>query len=275
VNVFKRQIDFLNKFYEIAPLNSIIHSSGKRTARTKIAITFDDGYRCIYEHAYPILKRKNIPATVFLPVNCIENNLPIWTDMVKHYIGSTKTKKIELLDTNYKLSFDLVTLEDKLNAIKQIKKMLKSLPNDQRIERLEELKKQTEVLNTDNNLLQMCSWKEIKEMSEHNITFGGHTMNHPILSSIPLLDTVRYEVNESKKIIENKTSKLVSAFAYPNGQPEDFNDDIKKIVKGSGYKLACTTIFGKNDTNTDPYELKRIYTSGDSLLRFAFRLMRN
>ena len=30
------------------------------------AVTFDDGYRDIYENAYPMLKRKGIPAAIFV-----------------------------------------------------------------------------------------------------------------------------------------------------------------------------------------------------------------
>jgi len=36
-----------------------------------VAITFDDGYRCLIEHALPVLQRFGFPATVFVPTSAI------------------------------------------------------------------------------------------------------------------------------------------------------------------------------------------------------------
>ena len=45
---------------------------GRQKAPTlPIAITFDDGYRSIYENAWPVLRRHGMTATVFLVAGCI------------------------------------------------------------------------------------------------------------------------------------------------------------------------------------------------------------
>ena len=36
------------------------------SSRKRVAITFDDGFSCVYKNAFPVLERENIPATVFL-----------------------------------------------------------------------------------------------------------------------------------------------------------------------------------------------------------------
>jgi len=251
VKLFEKQIRFLRRFYQIVSLESLSATAGE-SGRTKIAITFDDGYYCVYKYAYPILKKLAIPATVFIAASLTENNTPVWTDLVDCYLKERRNKLLGFPDKN----------------------TLKTLPDAQR---LEVLKKMSEKITLPANIqsaLQMCSWNEIREMSKNNITFGGHTMTHPILSKISL-EQAKYEIQESKKIIESKINKPVNTFAYPNGQPDDFNPEIKQIVKNAGYKLACSTIFGKNDLRADPYELKRIYTSGNNLVKFALRLIRN
>lgn len=252
VKVFEKQIMFLHRFYSIVSLDDLFSDKIDKSRKTRIVITFDDGYKCIFKYAYPILKKLDIPATIFLASSLIENNLPVWTDLVDYYLKSGENTCLEFLDKN----------------------TLKTLPDAQRIEIFKKMEEKIQLPEDIRSVLQMCSWSEIREMSENNIDFGGHTMTHPILSKVSL-EQARYEIQESKKVIECKINKPINTFAYPNGQPDDFNAEIKRIVKDAGYKFACSTIFGKNDANTDPYELKRIYSSGNSLLKFALRLIRN
>jgi peptidoglycan/xylan/chitin deacetylase (PgdA/CDA1 family) len=267
---FRRQIDFIRKFYEVVPLNNILDTSSKINI-TRIAITFDDGYDCVYKFAYPILKKYKLPATIFLAVDCIEKNIPIWPDLISYYIFFTKKLSIELIVENQKIRFDLLNVKKKMETAKNLKEILKNVQNNYRLILIKELKFQLEVDDPKEESLQMLSWKDVREMSENSINFGTHTMTHPILTKMPL-EEARKEILESKRIIEEKTGKAVSTFAYPNGEIGDFNQDIKKILQESKYILACTTLFGSNDKNTNPFELKRIYTSGDSLLKFILRL---
>ncbi|MFH1778184.1 MAG: polysaccharide deacetylase family protein [Candidatus Omnitrophota bacterium] len=71
---FKRQIEFLiNKDYNIISLNQVIDlMKNKQTRHGKnVAITFDDGYADLYKNAYPVLKKHNLSATIFLIVDFI------------------------------------------------------------------------------------------------------------------------------------------------------------------------------------------------------------
>ncbi|MFN0018650.1 MAG: polysaccharide deacetylase family protein [Pirellulaceae bacterium] len=42
------------------------HQAGKPIPRRVFVVTFDDGYKCVYQRAWPILQKLNIPATIFL-----------------------------------------------------------------------------------------------------------------------------------------------------------------------------------------------------------------
>ncbi|NIR16016.1 MAG: polysaccharide deacetylase family protein, partial [Desulfobacterales bacterium] len=42
--------------------------------RKAVAITIDDGYRSVYELAYPILRRYNFKATLFIYTDFIDNS---------------------------------------------------------------------------------------------------------------------------------------------------------------------------------------------------------
>ncbi len=71
---FVRQMGFLHsRRYNIVGLDKVAsYISKKEKAPPKtLAITFDDGYYNNYQYAYPVLKKYNIPATIFVIVDKI------------------------------------------------------------------------------------------------------------------------------------------------------------------------------------------------------------
>ena len=68
---FEKQMRFLvADRYNVVPLEEIagLLSQKKRIPAKTVAITFDDGYIDNYTYAYPILKKYNLPATIFIIV---------------------------------------------------------------------------------------------------------------------------------------------------------------------------------------------------------------
>jgi peptidoglycan/xylan/chitin deacetylase (PgdA/CDA1 family) len=63
-----------------------------------VCITFDDGYRDNYTLAYPMLKRLNVPFTVYVATGFIDNRLPMWWYPAEQ-LGMS-TKELRLLDTD-------------------------------------------------------------------------------------------------------------------------------------------------------------------------------
>ncbi len=72
VKAFERQMRFLKEHnYNVVPLETardLIKNKKKIPSRT-VAITFDDGYKDNYIYAFPIFKKYNFPATIFIIIN--------------------------------------------------------------------------------------------------------------------------------------------------------------------------------------------------------------
>lgn len=96
--------------------------------------------------------------------------------------------------------------------------------------------------------------KEILEMQEYGIEFGGHTLTHPMLAKLDLEDA-RREIIESRKILNKKLGKEMNCFAYPYG---NLNEEVKKIVKEVGYKFAVATDSGDISYSKDLFQIRRI-----------------
>ncbi|MFH0732420.1 MAG: polysaccharide deacetylase family protein [Candidatus Omnitrophota bacterium] len=100
------------------------------------------------------------------------------------------------------------------------------------------------------------NWQEMIEMAQNSkISFGAHTRNHSYLPEVKGEAELRNEILGSKEDIEKNIGKGADYFCYPTG---GFTEEVKTIVKESGYKGACTTNRGFARNNQDIYELKRI-----------------
>lgn len=75
---FEKQMRFLRRHnYNVITLEELANLiAGKnKIPRKTVAITFDDGYLDNYTNAYPVLKKYNIPATIFVVINRIGKRL--------------------------------------------------------------------------------------------------------------------------------------------------------------------------------------------------------
>lgn len=111
-----------------------------------------------------------------------------------------------------------------------------------------------EVPNNPEKKFTLMNLDMIKEMQEYGIEFGGHTMTHPKLAHIPL-EEARKEILTSKATLEEKLGEKLTSFAYPYG---DLNEDVKNIVKESGYDFAVATDSGDISFAEDLFQIRRI-----------------
>ena len=75
---FERQMRFLReRKYNIVSLEELtdLIKNKKKIPPMTVAVTFDDGYLDNYTHAYPVLKKYNIPAAIFVVINRIGKHL--------------------------------------------------------------------------------------------------------------------------------------------------------------------------------------------------------
>jgi peptidoglycan/xylan/chitin deacetylase (PgdA/CDA1 family) len=246
-SAFERHMRHFAKHYTILSLDEAVRAlwSG-RLPKNALAITFDDGYRNFYEHAFPILQRLRIPAAVFLVSDFVLKRRPLWVDRLEYAIGTMKGSRDDLIRRD-------MTIRDEL----------KGLDEESREKRLAKIEEEARCALADFSGDRLCyaplTLDEIRQMHGSGITFGAHSRSHPILSKLAP-QHVREEVGGSKKDFETLT--LSSVFAYPNGQRGDWNEEVERSLAESGYAAALTTIEGFNGAETPRYALRRIAMDG-------------
>ena len=70
---FNNQISYLQKHFNIVSLDEMvnIYMSNTYLDKDTVTITLDDGFKDNYTDAYPILKKYNVPATIFIATGSI------------------------------------------------------------------------------------------------------------------------------------------------------------------------------------------------------------
>jgi peptidoglycan/xylan/chitin deacetylase (PgdA/CDA1 family) len=76
LSVFAEQMRYLSAHREVVPLVDGVRRLGFPLERDLVAITFDDGYREVYTHAWPVLRELGLPSTVFVATGFLEGTDP-------------------------------------------------------------------------------------------------------------------------------------------------------------------------------------------------------
>ncbi|HAZ09627.1 MAG TPA: hypothetical protein DCY56_00765 [Candidatus Omnitrophica bacterium] len=257
-DIFEQQIVFLKKYFKIVSFKEGAESLKTGSIRESLLVlNFDDGYRDNYLYAFPILKKYNITATIFLAAGFIGTKEQFWWDIVADIIlGSSHLKGKEI---------------EKMDMIDGINDSLQKISPKERNIKIEVIRKKLEFSGNDRGEREILNWEEIKEMSRYGIEFGSHTLTHPDLTLLGKDGLIR-EISMSKQVLEGALGKEILGFAYPHGF---YNDDVKKIVTESNYLYARTMLNGFNNISEDIFELKCIsgysYGLDDLAARLSYR----
>lgn len=270
---FRKQVGYLKKHFEIVQLSEAIERMRKGEIKHPTAvITFDDGYQNNFDVAFPILRREEIPATIFLATGLTNTNATVWYCRLNLALSQTSEPHI---DWNG-FRFDLSTAGLRAKASATIQESLKQLEHSQLVDNVRKI-----VLQLDGDPdraieigspFRMLDNNVIAEMAGSGlIEFGAHTHRHTILSLLSKEERFN-EIRQSTNAIYELTGRPCKCFAYPNGKVEDYNIETIRDLETCGIQMALTTIPGPNDGMTPEMELRR-YGIGANLPMARFQLM--
>jgi len=261
VGMLEQHLDWLARQYELVSLDDIgAYLEQDRTFRKPAAaITFDDGYADNYRLAYPLLKRKGIPAAVFVVTDLVGttqvqvyDKLYLLLSRLRTQTASVKTTLFKILVSAGVTCEELGHLHFSNDAPLHIVTLLLSHLPQTRIHRVvNALENETRVDHGVLDEMAPLSWQMIQEMHRNGITIGSHTMTHALLSH-ESADRTKEELLGSKSVLEQQLGSTVQHFAYPDGR---FNPNVVEAVDTAGYRYAygiCRTRDSRHPLLTIP-----------------------
>lgn len=232
---------------------------GDNLPRLSVAFTFDDGWRDNYEHAYPILERHQVPATIFLVTRMIDTPWSFWPEQVIKLLTTQRIPEtdeafdwlrpyIPATNTPQKAgTMSLATADRVINNLKA----LDDLTILARLDAIYNAKPET-LSQTESRV--MLSYGELREMATHGlIRYGLHTRHHYRLNQITDNHIMEDEIVNCIDDTRHLGESVVPIFCYPNG---DITVKGRELV-AKHYDAACTTKTGWNMSGCDPYNLHR------------------
>jgi len=254
---FEDQILFLKKnghsFIQFSDLKSPKIKETRRLDKPTV-IFFDDGFKDVLVNALPILKKYEIPATIFITTGLIDRSYFLWTLKVRHLLS--------------RRHLDMEQIERKVAEMKK-------LSITERGETISVMEKEANLILNPSDFNIFLNWDEIRELSKNNFEIGSHGVSHE--KFVELSDgELKLELVSSRTILEQKTGAMVGTISYPYGR---YNERIIGSARSSRYSLGLSTLVGSNSfeyIDKHPFQIKRINPEEDkTLLDFKVRLYTN
>jgi len=191
----------------------------------KAAITFDDGYKSVFEEALPILKSLNLPCTIFLNGCTLENKV-FWRDKVRYLIN--KSLVSDFIDNNKPFcKMNRLQLNNFYHRTKH-----KSL-NSMKVEYL--LDKFFKEKNIDLEPLSYCIDDPFFLKKDDLVSYGNHSYSHYVMSSLTKEEQEK-EILKNINLFKKYKIKQSSIFSIPFGDENSFDNNTIALLKQFNYK---------------------------------------
>ena len=238
--MFERQLDWIGRRFRFVALDEVGSrlESGDPFETPTATITFDDGYRDMYEHAYPVLKRKGIPAAVFVVTDWIGRASALYHDRL--YLLLTRdgpASREVLVDLGVMTAEQVLTVRGSNEPFVALRHLLTTLPQEGLARVTAALEEKLAVDTGRLDGLKPLCWAMLAEMQRGGITVGSHTRTHALLtreSASRMLE----ETAGARRVLEGQLGTMIQHFAYPDGA---FDTETVETVARAGYRFAYTT----------------------------------
>lgn len=266
-SALERQLRWLRSAYDVLPIDEALARLGDGSARRPMAaITFDDGYRSNATLALPLLQALGLPGTIYLTTGHLDSGAMLWTTWLDLVLQALPASPRWLTERCAPVAADP-------------KEALKRLPSAEREASLAQLREEvTSDARVQAHLQRhapdfaMLTWDEVRAAAQSRLlTFGGHTVSHPIVSRLTDAD-VEQEIGASMDRVSREVQAVTRTFAYPNGRAIDFDVRAVEAVRRHGGTAAVTTIEGVNRRAHDAFALRRLVVGDRDVEDAVFKL---
>jgi peptidoglycan/xylan/chitin deacetylase (PgdA/CDA1 family) len=226
------------RFISIDDLPDVLSSRSPKSSQKFLICSFDDGYRDVYETAYPVLKKHGVPFIIYVSSGFTERTGFLWWDVISDIL--LHEKELVLLRKGEMVRND-IRPENRDQLFGAARKCILEYSRDELLRYQQFV---TDYYGVDTSVYPekgILSWKALREIAEDPLcTIGAHSENH-LAMKYQTEDVVRSEIINCRNAIENNLGGKVKHFAFPYGGPDTVTARDISIAGSVGFTTVCTT----------------------------------
>jgi len=244
----RRTLGFLRKRgYPLVSVEELFRRLAGPDASTEygVAFTLDDGYAEQVRVAGPIFAEFDCPATIFLTTGFLDRALWQWWDRIEFVFETSQRRRISTSLADATLGYRLEDAREREAARDDFTARCKQVANDEKLAGIERLAAAAgvDLPAAAPERYAPMDWSEVREWEGRGLTFGPHTVTHPILSRTDDHQS-QAEIRGSWDRLREMAIRPTPVFCYPNGQPEDLGVRELNTIRAMGLVGALTTTMG-------------------------------
>jgi peptidoglycan/xylan/chitin deacetylase (PgdA/CDA1 family) len=251
---FDAQVRFLKAHFDLVGPGDLAELQRRGRGRHAL-ITFDDGYRDNYEHAFPILRAHRVPALFFVAAGLIDRGTASWWDEIAWMVRTAPRRSLPAS----RWTSHPIALDDP-GALGTLLGRYKSLPESETAAYLSSLAETSGSGRCPPEAAAgtWMTWEMVRAMRDGGMAIGGHTVTHPVLSRLDE-EGQRREIAGCADRLRAELQLPMRWFSYPVGGRGSFNQETRRCLREAGVELAFSYYGGyRSYREWDPYDVRRI-----------------
>jgi peptidoglycan/xylan/chitin deacetylase (PgdA/CDA1 family) len=212
--------------YDLISLKEVFRRLRDRESLKRVvAFTIDDGYFDHARVAAPIFAEFDCPVTAFVVTGFLDGKIWFWWDRLTHIFESTKRKQLIARLGNQTVVYNLGSAAERAEQCWDLNVRCQDAMEADRLTCIGELSLEAgvELPAAPPARFAPMSWDEARRLEKRGMSFGPHTVTHPVLTGTPDAQA-EFEIAESWKRVSEEVAEPVPVFCYPNGRLRDFGD---------------------------------------------------
>ena len=232
--------------------------------RRAVAFTIDDGYLDQATVGAPVFAEFDCPVTTFVTSGFLDRALWFWWDRIEYVFTMTARTRVAVPTEDGELRWVVGDAASRERGRAEMVEYCKTIPDGVKHALIANLAEaaEVEIPAEAPARYQPMSWADLRHCENLGMTFGPHTVTHPIMSRTSDAQC-EHELRESWGRLCAEARLPVPVFCYPNGQPADFGTREATLLRTMGLAGAVVGQAGYADQRAfrrgpeAPYRIRR------------------